>query len=297
MLDLKIIGENIKKERKRQLLTIAQLAEMVGITENFLGKIERGDSMPSLPTINNIATALDVSIDYLKGDYRYNAEYQYIKSQMEKASIEDKMDFGLGFLYIVDHYATSKILTDFFATEFINDLFYQRYDILDKKLDNYKLVSIIATTSSVKSNAFKNCIKLNNDEFESIRFSSALTIIGTSAFENCSALNVIILPDGVSAVGDAAFKGCINLEEVLIPASVTDIGNSIFENCSKLYNVKIEKEVGNIPSFGVNVFNGCNALESIKVKQNLLLDYKNEPNLVSVKDKIFLSMILTAELM
>lgn len=142
------------------------------------------------------------------------------------------------------------------------------------------------TITEIESNAFKNCIKLNNDEFESIRFSSALTIIGTSAFENCSALNVIILPDGVSAVGDAAFKGCINLEEVLIPASVTDIGNSIFENCSKLYNVKIEKEVGNIPSFGVNIFNGCNALESIKVKQNLLLDYKNEPNLVSVKDKI-----------
>ena len=41
MLDMKIIGENIRTERKRQLLTIDRLAEMVGITENFLGKIER----------------------------------------------------------------------------------------------------------------------------------------------------------------------------------------------------------------------------------------------------------------
>ena len=49
MLDMKIIGENIRTERKRQLLTIERLAEIVGITENFLGKIERGESMPSFP--------------------------------------------------------------------------------------------------------------------------------------------------------------------------------------------------------------------------------------------------------
>ncbi len=83
MLDMKIIGENIRTERKRQLLTIDRLAEMVGITENFLGKIERGESMPSFPTMDSIACALGVSIDVLKGNYRYNTEYQYIKSLME----------------------------------------------------------------------------------------------------------------------------------------------------------------------------------------------------------------------
>lgn len=83
MLDMNIIGENIRTERKRQLLTIERLAEMVGITENFLGKIERGESMPSFPTIDSIACALGVSIEFLKGNYRNNTEYQYIKSLME----------------------------------------------------------------------------------------------------------------------------------------------------------------------------------------------------------------------
>lgn len=69
MLDMKIIGENIRTERKRQLLTIERLAEIVGITENFLGKIERGESMPSFPTMDSIACALGVSIDFLKGNY------------------------------------------------------------------------------------------------------------------------------------------------------------------------------------------------------------------------------------
>ena len=83
MLDMKIIGENIRTERKRQLLTIEKLAEMVGITENFLGKIERGESMPSFPTMDSIACALGVSIDFLKSNCRHNTEYQYIKSLME----------------------------------------------------------------------------------------------------------------------------------------------------------------------------------------------------------------------
>ena len=80
---MKVIGENIRKERKRQLLTIEQLAEKVGITENFLGKIERGEGIPSLPTIDSIACGLNVSIDYLKGNIEYNTEYKFINSIME----------------------------------------------------------------------------------------------------------------------------------------------------------------------------------------------------------------------
>ena len=83
MLDARALGENIRKERKRQLMTIEQLAEKAGITENFLGKVERGDSMPSLLTIDSIATALNVSIDFLKGNNEYNSEYQFVNSLME----------------------------------------------------------------------------------------------------------------------------------------------------------------------------------------------------------------------
>lgn len=83
MLDLKLLGENIRKERKRQLLTIEKLAELAGITENFLGKIERGDSVPSLPTMDSIARALNVGFDYLIGYADLPNEYQYINSLIE----------------------------------------------------------------------------------------------------------------------------------------------------------------------------------------------------------------------
>ena len=83
MIDIKAIGANIRKERKRQLYTMEQLAERAGITDNFLGKIERGEGMPSLETIDNIAHALNVGIDFLKGSPEHGTEYQFINSLME----------------------------------------------------------------------------------------------------------------------------------------------------------------------------------------------------------------------
>ena len=83
MIDIKKLGENIRKERKRQLLTIEQLAEKAGITDNFLGKIERGDSTPSLQTIDSIACALDVGIDFLNGNVLHNTEHKFITSIIE----------------------------------------------------------------------------------------------------------------------------------------------------------------------------------------------------------------------
>jgi len=90
MIDIKAIGANIRKERKRQLLTMEQLAEKAGITDNFLGKIERGEGMPSLETIDSIACALSVGIDFLKGSAEHGTEYQFINLLMDINSLNEK---------------------------------------------------------------------------------------------------------------------------------------------------------------------------------------------------------------
>ncbi|MBQ7120049.1 MAG: helix-turn-helix transcriptional regulator [Oscillospiraceae bacterium] len=87
---MKLIGENIRKERKKQMLTMEQLAEMAGITDNFLGKIERGDGKPSFATIDSIASALNVGIDFLKGNMEHGAEYRFIQSIMEMNNLSEK---------------------------------------------------------------------------------------------------------------------------------------------------------------------------------------------------------------
>jgi len=90
MIDLKKMGQNIRHERKRQLLTIEKLAEKADISDNFLGKLERGEGMPSLPTISSIAKALNVSIDFLLGGPEHNTEYKFISSLIELNDLSEE---------------------------------------------------------------------------------------------------------------------------------------------------------------------------------------------------------------
>jgi transcriptional regulator with XRE-family HTH domain len=64
-MSLKHIGENIRAVRKNKELTIETLSELAGISESFLGTVERGESSISLETLINICIALDVSADSL----------------------------------------------------------------------------------------------------------------------------------------------------------------------------------------------------------------------------------------
>jgi len=90
MVDLFEMGERIRIERKRQLLTIEQLAEKAAISENYLGKIERGAGTASLQTINNISLALNISIDYLLGRTESNTEYRFISSLIDINNLNDE---------------------------------------------------------------------------------------------------------------------------------------------------------------------------------------------------------------
>lgn len=58
------IGARIKKLRSEQGLTQAELSEMAGCSNNYLSHIETAQSKVSLSVLLQIATALNVSLDY-----------------------------------------------------------------------------------------------------------------------------------------------------------------------------------------------------------------------------------------
>ena len=63
--NLKRIGENIRAARKSKNLTIETLSELAGISESFLGTVERGESSISIETLTSLCKILDVSADSL----------------------------------------------------------------------------------------------------------------------------------------------------------------------------------------------------------------------------------------
>ncbi|MDE6729276.1 MAG: leucine-rich repeat protein, partial [Oscillospiraceae bacterium] len=81
----------------------------------------------------------------------------------------------------------------------------------------------------------------------------------------------------VTSIGMGAFEYCSSLETVIIPESVVTISEEAFWRCSALKAVTISENVVNIE---LNAFFGCSALESITI-QNPDCEIDDDKNTLS----------------
>lgn len=62
------LGQRIRSERKKLAYTQEHLAEMIEVSDAYIGQIERGERSPTLDTLVKLAKSLGVTIDYLLQD-------------------------------------------------------------------------------------------------------------------------------------------------------------------------------------------------------------------------------------
>lgn len=63
-----LLGQRLRQQRKKRGLTIEQLAEMIGLSKNYVSLIERGRKLPSMATLIKIVNSLHISADVLLCD-------------------------------------------------------------------------------------------------------------------------------------------------------------------------------------------------------------------------------------
>jgi transcriptional regulator with XRE-family HTH domain len=90
-MDYRKIGRRIRNTRTNLNLTREKLAELLDLSTNFVGHIERGEKKMSLETLVKIAATLHVSIDYLIYGIHANEkpEIDKLHQLIEKCSLPE----------------------------------------------------------------------------------------------------------------------------------------------------------------------------------------------------------------
>jgi hypothetical protein len=138
--------------------------------------------------------------------------------------------------------------------------------------DSFRIIFSYEVPASLKSVTITGVTRIGDGAFqgcssiENISLPNSVTSIGDSAFKGCSSLTSITIPSGVISIGDSAFYGCNGLTNVTIPNSVQSIGEWVFANCSGLMSITIPNSIMNI---SYTSFYNCVSLESITIPDSV----------------------------
>ena len=142
-----------------------------------------------------------------------------------------------------------------------NNVLYIGKHLIEAKTSISGAYKIKANTKIISSYAFEDCSGLT-----SITIPNSVTSIGSSAFSGCEGLTTITIPDSVTSIGSSAFSGCEGLTSITIPDSVTSIGEWAFDCCDGLTSITIPNSV---TSIGEWAFAYCSGLTSITIPDSV----------------------------
>ena len=125
---------------------------------------------------------------------------------------------------------------------------------IPKKIDGKSVTCIGAY-------AFDYCSNIT-----SVTIPDSVTSISQFAFVNCENLSDVTIPDSVMGIDDWAFCGCTSLKSITIPNSVTEIGDGAFNGCTSLKSITIPNSVTEI---GDSAFGGCESLTSVTIPDSV----------------------------
>ena len=120
----------------------------------------------------------------------------------------------------------------------------------------------------------------DDNSIESVILPEGLTEIKINAFENCSSLISVKIPESVVKIGSEAFRECKSLRTIVLPDNLEEIEENTFTFCSNLVYVKIGDNLQHVAS---NAFYCCKKLREIIYSNKISAQCLHELN-IATKD-------------
>ena len=242
MLNTKIIGNKIVKARKETNMSQAQLAELLFISPQAIGKWERGESIPDLITFNRLAEILGVDLNYFSENFQSStsemklSETQTIDLPSEKQEQKPKWNMSLGNWIDADFSGLKNLHEKFSSSnmqrcKFINsDLSglilkgnhvdncdFSQSDISNSHFHNSHLVNTLFKDCSLNKTEFSGS-HIKGCDFSDADFTG--TVIKSSSFQKNTLTNLVLNRTSFNGtdISDIVFEGIIE--------------DCYFENCT-----------------------------------------------------------------
>lgn len=114
---------------------------------------------------------------------------------------------------------------------------------------------------TISESAFKN------SDVEVVNIPNGLTAIKTKAFLNCKNLEKIEIPATVKEIRGRAFEDCENLTDVVLHEGLKEIRASVFKNNVNLVNIDLPDS---LEYLGASAFSNCSSLTEITIPKNVI---------------------------
>ena len=138
-------------------------------------------------------------------------------------------------------------------------------DRLTRMFKNAISVTLPSSLESIGENNFSNFTKL---ETVTIPDNSKLKYIYTRAFERCTSLKSINLPQGLESIYSRAFHTCSNLTNLKLPSTLTRIDELAFSNGPRFKNNELTVPKGVTTIKSRSIYN-INDLKTINVENGV----------------------------
>ncbi len=138
-------------------------------------------------------------------------------------------------------------------------------DRLTRMFKNAISVTLPSSLESIGENNFSNFTKL---ETVTIPDNSKLKYIYTRAFERCTSLKSINLPQGLESIYSRAFYTCSNLTNLKLPSTLTRIDELAFSNGPRFKNNELTVPKGVTTIKSRSIYN-INDLKTINVENGV----------------------------